>query len=175
VAGASRSGTGFSGGYVVPGDIGDRSPCSAALPRRERDTGQAMSQENLDLLRRGFEYVVRTGELLPETVHPDFVWDTTTFSSVGLNLKKCVGLDEANRWLAEWGEGFENWSLDVEDVFDAGEQVVTFVRQHATSRLGGPEVEMRFAQVWTFRDGRIARMEMYADRDEALEAAGLRE
>jgi ketosteroid isomerase-like protein len=34
---------------------------------------------------------------------------------------------------------------------------------------------MRFAQVWTFRDGRIARLEMYADRDDALEAAGLRE
>jgi ketosteroid isomerase-like protein len=34
---------------------------------------------------------------------------------------------------------------------------------------------MRFGRVWTFRDGLIARMEMYADRDEALEAAGLSE
>jgi hypothetical protein len=34
---------------------------------------------------------------------------------------------------------------------------------------------MHFAHVWTFRDGLIARMEMYADRSEALEAAGLRE
>jgi ketosteroid isomerase-like protein len=34
---------------------------------------------------------------------------------------------------------------------------------------------MRFAQVWTFRDGLIARMEMYLDRDEALAAAGLAE
>jgi ketosteroid isomerase-like protein len=34
---------------------------------------------------------------------------------------------------------------------------------------------MRFAQVWTFRDGLIARMEMYSERAEALEAAGLRE
>jgi ketosteroid isomerase-like protein len=29
---------------------------------------------------------------------------------------------------------------------------------------------MRFAQVWTFRDGLVARVEMYADRDDALEA-----
>jgi hypothetical protein len=42
-----------------------------------------MGQENLDLLRRGFEHVSRTGELLPETVQADFVWDTTTWSSVG--------------------------------------------------------------------------------------------
>jgi ketosteroid isomerase-like protein len=34
---------------------------------------------------------------------------------------------------------------------------------------------MRIAQVWTFRDGLATRMEMYADRGEALEAAGLRE
>ena len=36
-------------------------------------------------------------------------------------------------------------------------------------------VEMSFAQVFTFRDGKRARMEMYSDRNEALEAAGLRE
>jgi ketosteroid isomerase-like protein len=134
-----------------------------------------MSQENLDLLRRGYEHVTRTGELLPETVHPDFVWDTTTLSSAGLNLQKCVGLDEANRWLAQWVDAFENWSLDIEEVFDGEDRVVTFVRQHAKARHGGPDVEMRFAQVWTFRDGLIARMDMYADRARALEAAGLRE
>ena len=134
-----------------------------------------MSQENLDLLRRGFEHVVRTGELSPETVHPDLVWDTTTWSSVGgLNLNKCVGVDEANRWLAQWADAFENWSLDVEKVSEAGDQVVTLVRQHAKGRHGGPEVEMRFAQVWTFRDGLIARMEMHSDQAEALAAVGLR-
>jgi ketosteroid isomerase-like protein len=36
-------------------------------------------------------------------------------------------------------------------------------------------VDMRVAQVWTFRDGLVERMEMYADRDDALEAAGLSE
>jgi ketosteroid isomerase-like protein len=36
-------------------------------------------------------------------------------------------------------------------------------------------LEMHFAQVWTFRDGKAARMEMYSDPAEALEAAGLRD
>jgi hypothetical protein len=36
-------------------------------------------------------------------------------------------------------------------------------------------VEMRVAQVWTFRDALATRMEMYADRGEALDAAGLQE
>lgn len=135
-----------------------------------------MAQEHVALLRRGFEYTAKTGKLSPDTVHPDFVWDTTTFSSEGgLNLQRCVGVDEANAWLAEWTGAFENWSLDVERVFEAGDRAVTFVRQRATSRQGGPEVEMPFAQVWTFRDGLIARMEMYLDRSEALAVAGLNE
>jgi ketosteroid isomerase-like protein len=131
-----------------------------------------MSQENLDLLRRGYEYVERTGEILREGAHPDFVWDTTTFQG-GMLRDTCVGVDETNAWLAEWLGSFEDWSLDIEEVFDAGDQVVAIVRQHGTAKHGGPEVEMRVAQVWTIRDGLLARMEMYADRDEALEAAGL--
>jgi ketosteroid isomerase-like protein len=133
-----------------------------------------MSEANLEVLQRGFEHVVRNGEFLREAAHPDFVWDTTTFRG-GMQRETCVGIDEANGWLAQWLEGFENWSLDVEETIDADDQVVTVVRQQANPRSGGPVVEMRFAQVWTFRDGLIARMEMYADRDEALEAAGLSE
>jgi hypothetical protein len=34
---------------------------------------------------------------------------------------------------------------------------------------------MRFAQVWTLRDGQGVRMEMFASPDEALEATGLSE
>jgi ketosteroid isomerase-like protein len=133
-----------------------------------------VSEENLDLLRRGFEHVARTGEFPPQTAHPDFVWDTTTFRG-GMQPATCVGLDETNEWLAEWLAGFEGWSIEVEEVFDAEDQVVTVLRQHGKAKHGGPEVEMRFAQLWTFRDGLVARMNMYADRDEALEAAGLRE
>jgi ketosteroid isomerase-like protein len=133
-----------------------------------------MSEANLEVLQRRFEHVVRTGEFLREAAHPDFVWDTTTFRG-GIDPETCVGVDEANRWLAQWLGGFENWSLDVEGTIDADDQVVTVVRQHANPRSGGPVVEMRFAEVWTFRDGLIARMEMDADRDEALEAAGLPE
>ncbi len=133
-----------------------------------------MSQENVNLIRRGYEHVSRTGELPREIFHPDLIWDTTTFG-IGFNLKKCVGIDEANRWLAEWTEGFESWSLEIEEVFEAGDQLVTFVRQHAKAKQGGPEVNMPIAQVWTLRDGLIARMEMYFDRADALKAVGLSE
>jgi ketosteroid isomerase-like protein len=84
-----------------------------------------------------------------------------------------VGVEEINRWIAEWLESFDNWSIEIEETLDAGDLVVTIVRQRGKAKHGGPPVEQRLAQVWTFRDGLIARMNMYADRDEALEAAGL--
>ena len=82
---------------------------------------------------------------------------------------------EREAFFAEWLEGFEHWSLDVEEIFDAGDQVVAIVRQRGRPKRGGPEVEMQLALVWTFRDGLAVRMEMYASRNEALEAAGLSE
>jgi ketosteroid isomerase-like protein len=75
----------------------------------------------------------------------------------------------------EGGRAGGNPTAPAPRLFDAGDQVVTIARQHWKGKHGGPEVEMRLAQVWTFRDGLGARMEMYADRKEALEAAGLRE
>ena len=133
-----------------------------------------MSQENIELPRRGFEHVERTREILPELAHPDFVWDTTTFRG-GMEIGTWVGVDETNQWLAEWTGGFDNWSLEVLEVVDAGDQVVTVMNQRANAKHGGPKVEMRIAQVWTFRDGLMARMEMYAERAEAFRAAGLSE
>ena len=64
-------------------------------------------------------------------------------------------------------------SIEVLEVIDAGDQVVTVMNQRANAQHGGPQVEMRIAQVWTFRDGLIARMEMYAERAEAFRAVGL--
>jgi catechol 2,3-dioxygenase-like lactoylglutathione lyase family enzyme len=32
----------------------------------------------------------------------------------------CIGVEEASERLAEWLEGFEDWSLEIEEVFDAG-------------------------------------------------------
>ena len=65
--------------------------------------------------------------------------------------------------------------MEADSFHDAGDRVVVLVRQRARSKSTGMPVEMSFAQVWIIRDGKAARMEMYSDPAEALEAAGLRE
>jgi ketosteroid isomerase-like protein len=61
----------------------------------------------------------------------------------------------------------------VDALHDAGDRVVALMRQRGRSKANGMPVEMSFAQIWTFRDGKRARMDMYADRDEALAVARL--
>ena len=85
------------------------------------------------------------------------------------------GAEGAKRFNAEWADAWDDWELEAEDYLDAGERVVVIVNQRGRSKATGIPAEMRFAQVWTFRDGQAIRMQMYASVDEALEAVGLSE
>jgi ketosteroid isomerase-like protein len=57
----------------------------------------------------------------------------------------------------------------------SGDRVLVFVRLSVVGGESGIEVEGRFAHLATLRHNRVARVEVYSDREEALEAAGLRE
>jgi ketosteroid isomerase-like protein len=63
--------------------------------------------------------------------------------------------------------------MDVEALHDAGDSVVAVLRQRGRSKAAEMLVDMRFAQVWTFRDGELTRINTYSDPAEALEAVGL--
>ena len=47
------------------------------------------------------------------------------------------------------------------------------VPDRGRGRESGVPAEMRFFQLWTFRDGRPVRMETFSDPDQARPAAGL--
>jgi ketosteroid isomerase-like protein len=75
-------------------------------------------------------------------------------------------------WL-DWTSPFEAFRIDIDEVIDAGDQVVNLGRQTATTKTGGVKVDADAAAVMTFRDGRISRMEFHLDRAAAMRAAGL--
>jgi ketosteroid isomerase-like protein len=85
------------------------------------------------------------------------------------------GVEGAETFLREWLAAWDDWELEVEAFHDAGNRVVALVRQRGRSKTAGMPVEMYFAQVWTLRDGKETRMEMYSDPQEALKAVGLAE
>jgi ketosteroid isomerase-like protein len=79
------------------------------------------------------------------------------------------------RVIAKWHEARGDIAVNPTRGHDAGDKVVTVVRQRGQSKTSGLPVDMAFGQVWTIRDGKSTRMEMYADPVEALEAMGLSE
>jgi ketosteroid isomerase-like protein len=83
------------------------------------------------------------------------------------------GIEGAQIFIRDWNDAWDDWEIEVEAFHDAGDKVVAVVRQRGRSKVSGMPVDMSFAQVWTVRDGKETRMEMYADLAEALEAVGL--
>jgi ketosteroid isomerase-like protein len=142
-----------------------------------------MSQENvevvLSLQRFSDDLVPRIRDdgvwaQLAEAATP-FVHADCEIVRVGLpGGKTYTGVDEFREswldWLAPWSE----YRSEVEDAIDCGERVVLL--QQSSGRLRGSEQEVRVApgSVYTFRDGKIARYEVYPEHSSALEAVGLR-
>ena len=128
---------------------------------------------NVDIVRRGYEYFAATGEL-PDIYSPDFVWDMSHFQ--GWPEEQLYhGVEGTRAFLRSWTETWDDWQIELESLHEAGEQVVAIVRQRGRSKATGLPVEMSFSQVFTLREGKQTRMEMYSDQAEAMRAAGLGE
>ena len=131
-----------------------------------------MSQENVEVVRRGYEQFQATGEFVAEIVTADFVWDMSNF--LGWPEQQVYeGVEGARSFLEDWAAAWDDWEFEVEALHDAGDRIVAVMRQRGRSKLTGTPVEMSLAQVWTLRDGKETRMDMYSDPAEALQAVGL--
>jgi ketosteroid isomerase-like protein len=133
-----------------------------------------MSKENVDIVRRAYERFLATGTPAVEMFHSDFVWDMSKFRGWP-EQQMYPGLEGTRQFLSDWLASWDEWQLELEELHDAGDRVVAVMRQRGRSKVTGVVTEMHFAQVWTLREGKQVRMEMYADPHEALEAAGLAE
>jgi ketosteroid isomerase-like protein len=131
-----------------------------------------VSQENVERIRRGFEHFEATGEFLEEVVAPDFVWDMSKFAGWP-EQQVYEGIEGAKGFIRDWTEPWDDWGIEVDSFHDAGDKVVVIVRQRGRSKTTGMPVDMLFAQVFSLRDGKETRMEMYAEPAEAFKAAGL--
>ena len=81
------------------------------------------------------------------------------------------GHDGVKNFLARLSEHLEN-RLALENVIDAGEQVVVSGRTSGRARSTGLEFDIPFVHVWTVREGLITRFEPYIDNATMLVALG---
>lgn len=107
-----------------------------------------------------------------ELAEPDFetVMVGPEYVKFRLKFKGIDGFTEAWR---DWTSAFESYRIEIEEMIDAGDQVVSLVEMTGRTRTGGAEVPSPGAAVWTIVDGRLRNVEFHLDREAALRAAGL--
>lgn len=141
-----------------------------------------MSAENVDLIRSfqpGPEVdlvalfsddgsTARLAEALGHVVGPAF---ECALRFPGAEPTFYLGLDGLRACWLDWLAPWASYRTEIEELIDAGDQVVVVGRDYARREHGAPEVRLTFAGVWTLRDGLAIRAEFYADRAEGLAAA----
>ena len=101
---------------------------------------------------------------------PDIVWENPP-DAVEPGTRN--GIDDFRGALAMVSDTFDSPTLEIEDVVEAGEQVVVIGVLRGQGQSSGIAVERRQGYVWTIRDGRAVRFAWFNDPADALEAAGL--
>jgi ketosteroid isomerase-like protein len=131
-----------------------------------------MSQENVDRLREVWDAWNR-GDFDVSMLDPEVVFEETVLpDSAGETYRGHEGVVRA--W-GRWAEAWEEFTTAVEQILDAGEQLVSIHTVHLQGRHSGASATFRYAYLYTLRDGKAVHIRSYKNPAEALEAAGLSE
>jgi ketosteroid isomerase-like protein len=149
-----------------------------------------MSQENVDVVKRVMLNGVELVGLFrapnppdPSATGIDLTAFTEDFETEFIASRVFGSLEPtpshglqgfAERW-RDWLEPYESYYIEVEELIDAGDKIVSLARVMAQTARDGVAVEHRPAAVWSLQDHEIVRVQFYLDREEAFEAHGLRE
>lgn len=83
------------------------------------------------------------------------------------------GPEGVRKALDAWFETWEWMQVDIEEMREVGDRVLFTLHQRAKGRGSGIEIEITSWNVYSFRDGKVSRMQLFTSREPALEAAGL--
>jgi ketosteroid isomerase-like protein len=133
-----------------------------------------MSQENVEIVRRGFEAFARGGpEAMVDLWDPEIeLWLPSGMIQAGGTYR---GQAAVLGWMKEWAGAWEEIDYNPQEVIEAGDTVVVGVLYDGRGKSSGVRVEGTFWYVFKLRDGKVLRWELYPEKTPALEAVGLRE
>ena len=133
---------------------------------------RAVARSNLDVVLQTFAHFRENGELDPDLLHPEFVWDMSHYTGWP-EQQTYPGVEGAMRFLSDWIDAWDDWEWEVRSIQEAEDGIVAILHQAGCSKSTGVAVEMDFAQVMTLAEGLIMRVEVYSEPEAALDAAGL--
>jgi ketosteroid isomerase-like protein len=128
-----------------------------------------MSQQNAEIVKGGFAAHNRGDiDALVEIYDPEAVFET-------LLLGTHHGKEAIRRIYEENQANQAGYKVEPVEVIDAGDKVITVARFGGAGPASGIALDDQMAFVHTFKDGLVVREQAFSNRDDALDAAGLRE
>jgi ketosteroid isomerase-like protein len=125
-----------------------------------------MSQANTDLVRRAMRAFERRDQAAMEKLcHPDVEFD---WSRRLLDSDVSHGYKGLRRVFEEVDGIFEEVVFEEEEILDFGDDILVVSTARFRGRTSGAEVRARAANIWTVRDGKIARFRFYQTKEDAL-------
>jgi uncharacterized protein len=129
----------------------------------------AMRESPREAIERGYA-ALNGGDVsaVLDLIEPDgFVWEEGELS-LGAGVHH--GRDTFLEFVQSWTEAFDDFSIDLLDVLEGGDELVVIGHQSGRGRASGLPVEIEVVHVWTMRDERAARWRSFGSRSAALAA-----
>jgi ketosteroid isomerase-like protein len=129
-------------------------------------------QENLEIVREIYEEMNRRNwPAILAALDEQVV--LVVHESVGPEAGTFRGREAVGRWFGDWFLAFgKDYRFELEEARSLGDRVLVVARHHGHGRYSGADVEQVNAQVLSLQEGKVARMELYGSRGEALESVG---
>ena len=116
---------------------------------------------------------VARGEVDMSHLDPDFTFKSPVLPDQAGETYH--GRDGMVRATKGWIEAYDSLRLELEQIIDAGDRLVSIHQVRAKARHTGIELDTDVAYVWTFQDGKVIHCRAFPNRKRALEAVGLEE
>jgi ketosteroid isomerase-like protein len=137
-----------------------------------------VSSRNLEILVNTIDDAVnrRDVEAFVDCMSPDVEWedeppDADPFPGLRGTYR---GRAEVRAWFEAVVEPWESFHVELEEVIEATNgRVFSGTLLSGRGKASGVEVEVRAWQVLWLTEGKITKRQVFGERDEALEAAGL--
>jgi ketosteroid isomerase-like protein len=132
-----------------------------------------MSQENLELMRAFYDTWSRGDyEGWEEFFDPDVEWHTAREDP---DADVYRGRPALWRMFERWLESFGPLTAVAEEFIDMGDRVFVWQKTFGRGSASGVDVFWEGAYVWTLRNRKIVKVQIFFSRNEALQAAGITE
>jgi ketosteroid isomerase-like protein len=135
-----------------------------------------MSRENVELVRRLVDaFNARDAEAACAVLNDDVEWRPAYTGGGAVEGTVYRGHAGFRRYLDDLTETWREIEGYIDELRNVGDRVLVFARIRFVGRGSGVEMTQPITGVFTFRAGKIAVARYYVERQEALEAVGLRE